>query len=118
MRPDIFFGVIGITIPVCYILDNASANPLSSFFQYLPNAGNYTPVKNLVPIFPRLAYQVYFDERTYDAAKELGNDTRRSLRATYRTVSSPPPDNFLESETSYLDAWKDVKEVSSVSFHV
>lgn len=93
-----------------------SADPLPSFIQYLPNAGNYTPVKDLVPYFPKLAYQVYFDERTYDAAKELGNDTRRTLRATYRTVPSPPPDKFLESETSYLDAWKDVPEVSSVDF--
>jgi len=93
-----------------------SADPLPSFFQYLVNAGNYTPVKDLVPYFAKLAYQVYFDGKTYDAAKELGSDTRRTLRATYRTVSSPPPDSFLESETSYLDAWKDVPEVSSVDF--
>jgi len=93
-----------------------SADPFPSFFQYLVNAGNYTPVKDLVPYFAKLAYQVYFDERTYDAAKELGSDTRRTLRATYRTVSSPPPDSFLESETSYLDAWKDVPEVSPVDF--
>jgi len=97
-----------------YFLESMPADPLPSFFQYMPNAGNYTPVKDLVPAFQSLAYQVYFDEMTYEAAKELDNDPRRSLRATLRTISSPPPPNFLRSETSFLDAWKDVKEVSSV----
>ncbi|KAL9712334.1 hypothetical protein Ac2012v2_003571 [Leucoagaricus gongylophorus] len=98
MRPDIFIGVIGLTVP------------------YMPNAGNYTPIKSLIQYFPRLAYQAYFDEKTYDAAKELDNDVRRSLRSTLRTVSSPPPDNFLESQTSYMDAWKDVKEIPPIPF--
>lgn len=122
MRPDIFIGVVGLTVPVCYVLPLLQALPMNadsspSWIQYMPNAGNYTPIKSLIQYFPRLAYQAYFDEKTYDAAKELDNDVRRSLRSTLRTVSSPPPDNFLESQTSYMDAWKDVKEVVSVCFH-
>lgn len=29
-----------------------------------------------------------------------------------RSIASPPPNAFLESEESFLDAWKDIEEVS------
>jgi soluble epoxide hydrolase / lipid-phosphate phosphatase len=63
-------------------------------------------------MFPHLAYQVYFAEHTSAAIAELGADVRRTLRATLRTVASPPPSDFLLSNTSYLVAWKDVPTVS------
>ncbi len=62
--------------------------------------------------FPRLAYQVYFSEQTSAAIAELSADIRRSLRATLRTVSSPPPADFLQSNSSYLAAWENVTTVS------
>lgn len=68
-------------------------------------------IKQLVPAFPKLAYQSFLDRNTEEAAIELGRDIRRTLRATLRTIASPPPDEFLTSETSYLAGWKDVEEV-------
>jgi soluble epoxide hydrolase / lipid-phosphate phosphatase len=93
-RPDIFTAVVGITVP------------------YMPAAGPYVPVSALVPMFPHLAYQVYFAEHTSTAVAELGADIRRTLRATLRTVASPPPPDFLLSNSSYLRAWKGVDTVS------
>lgn len=43
---------------------------------------------------------------------------RRSLRATLRSIASPPPDNFLTSEESFMDAWKDIEEVCISMFFV
>lgn len=45
------------------------------------------------------------------AAVELEQDIRRTLRATYRTVASPPPDMFLMSNESFLSAWDSVEKV-------
>lgn len=33
------------------------------------------------------------------------------MRATLRTVDSPPPDEYLKSSGSFLDAWSEVQEV-------
>lgn len=45
------------------------------------------------------------------AVAELDTDIRRSIRATMRTTSSPPPTDFLESDQSFLAAYKDIEEV-------
>jgi soluble epoxide hydrolase/lipid-phosphate phosphatase len=65
-----------------------------------------------VQAFPHLAYQVYFADQTSAAAAELNADIRRTLRATLRTVASPPPADFLLSNSSYLVGWKNVSTVS------
>jgi hypothetical protein len=64
-----------------------------------------------VQLVPHLDYQVYFAEQTSTAIAELNTDIRRTLRATLRTVASPPPSSFLLSNSSYLDAWKNVSTV-------
>ncbi|TFK35066.1 Alpha/Beta hydrolase protein [Crucibulum laeve] len=92
MRPDIFTAVIGAVIP------------------YMPAAGPFVPIKDLTTLLPALTYQIYFDSRTEDAVLELDNDVRRTIRATLRTVDSPPPDEFLKSNTSYLSAWSTIPE--------
>jgi soluble epoxide hydrolase / lipid-phosphate phosphatase len=78
---------------------------------YVPAAGTYTPISTLVPAFPHLAYQVYFAENTSGAIAELNADIRRTLRATFRNATSPPPPDFLTSNTSYLGAWQNVSTV-------
>jgi soluble epoxide hydrolase/lipid-phosphate phosphatase len=65
-----------------------------------------------VQAFPHLAYQVYFADQTSAAVAELNADIRRTLRATLRTVASPPPADFLLSNSSYLAGWKNVSNVS------
>jgi soluble epoxide hydrolase/lipid-phosphate phosphatase len=60
---------------------------------------------------PKLAYQVFFENRTTEAVAELNNDIRRSLRATLRTVNSSPPDSFLTSTSTYLSAYDNVTKV-------
>lgn len=59
-----------------------------------------------------MTYQVFFDSQTDIAIAELDRDIRRSVRATLRTVASPPPDAFLKSNESFLSAWDGVKQVS------
>ncbi|KAF9449488.1 alpha/beta-hydrolase [Macrolepiota fuliginosa MF-IS2] len=98
MRPDIFTAVVGLVVP------------------YIPSSGPYISVKQLVPVFPKLAYQAFFDRNTEEATKELDRDIRRTLRATLRTDASPPPDAFLTSGTSFLDAWKEVDEIPPIPF--
>lgn len=77
----------------------------------MPFVQPFLPIANLVPQFPMLGYQVYFDKMTDQAILELNQDVRRSLRATLRTVQSPPPSGFLTSKTSYLTPWDGVAEV-------
>jgi soluble epoxide hydrolase/lipid-phosphate phosphatase len=64
-----------------------------------------------VPTFPHFAYQVYFGDETSTAIAELNADIRRTLRATLRTVASPPPSGFLLSNSSFLAAWQNVSTV-------
>ncbi|KAJ7062852.1 alpha/beta-hydrolase [Mycena amicta] len=98
MRPDIFTGVVGISLP------------------YFPAAADFTPLRKLITGLPTLSYQVYFDEHTTDAVAELAKDIRRTTRATLRTAASPPPEDFLKSTTSFLGAWADVAEIPPVPF--
>ncbi|KAI0002915.1 alpha/beta-hydrolase [Russula compacta] len=97
-RPDVITAVVGITIP------------------YTPAAGPLVPISALVQEFPHLAYQVYFADETSTAVTELDTDIRRTLRATLRTVRSPPPSDFLLSNTSYLVAWKNVSVIPPIPF--
>ena len=78
---------------------------------YIAAVGPYTPIATFVPLIPHLAYQVYFAEKTSAAITELNADIRRTLRATMGTVASTPPPDFLTSNSSYLDAWKNVPTV-------
>ncbi|KAJ7250402.1 Alpha/Beta hydrolase protein [Mycena rebaudengoi] len=98
MRPDIFRGVVGAAIP------------------YLPAAGSYIPKQHLVAVAPKLAYQLFFHEKLPEAVKELEKDIQRTVRATLRTTESPPPDSFLRSTSSFMDAWAGVEEIPPVPF--
>lgn len=97
-RPDLALAVLGSIIP------------------YLPNAGPYAPTSALVPVFPELAYQVFLGETPKAAADELDRDVRRSLRATLRTVASPPPEGFLTDTHSFLSAYADIAEIPPIPF--
>ncbi|PSR88468.1 hypothetical protein PHLCEN_2v5148 [Hermanssonia centrifuga] len=88
MRPDMFDAVIGTCIP------------------YLPNAGPFVPVEHLVPMLPKLSYNLFFERMTQEAVEELSKDVRRTLRATLRSVDSPPPDEFLQQTDSFLRGWE------------
>ena len=67
--------------------------------------------------FPKLAYNIFFQNDTTEAAKELSQDVRRTLRATLRTVDSPPPAAFLEQTDSFLRGWDSVSVVCPPTFH-
>ncbi|KAF8075822.1 alpha/beta-hydrolase [Lyophyllum atratum] len=98
MRPDIFTAVVGAVVP------------------YIPNAGPFVPIKHLVPMLPKLTYQLYFDSKLEIATTELDKDIRRTVRATLRTVDSAPPDAYLQSAESFLDAWGHIEEIPPVPF--
>ncbi|KAK0490325.1 Alpha/Beta hydrolase protein [Armillaria novae-zelandiae] len=98
LRPDLFQGVVGAVVP------------------YIPSAGPFVPIKDLTGLFPKLTYQLFFGLQTPDAVKELDRDIRRSLRATLRAKSSPPPDEFLKSSETFLGAWSDYEEIPPIPF--
>ncbi|KAK7053783.1 bifunctional epoxide hydrolase 2 [Favolaschia claudopus] len=98
MRPDLFGAVLGAVIP------------------YLPSAGDFVPMEHLVSFLPKLGYQLFFDKNTPEAIAELDKDVRRSIRATLRTVASPPPEEFLKSTASYLIGWDGVDVIPPVPF--
>ncbi|KAF8905777.1 Alpha/Beta hydrolase protein [Gymnopilus junonius] len=98
LRPDVFTAVVDVVVP------------------YLSSAGVYVPIEDLVPHLPGLAYQVYFNSQPEASIAELDKDIRRTIRATLRTVASPPPDAFLKSDESYLTAWDGVGEIPPVPF--
>lgn len=110
MRPDIFTAVVGIVVPVgIHLTFNVRViNPSTS--QYIPAASPFTPIEQYLQVLPKLAYQVYFDSKTEEAVAELDKDIRRSIRATLRTVDSPPPDAYLRSTESFLGAYSDLEE--------
>ena len=83
--------------------------------QYVPSAGPFLPIKDLVPHLPKLAYQLFFDGSVEDAAAELDSDVKRTMRATLRTVDSPPPKSFLTSNKTFLGAWEGA-EIPPVPF--
>lgn len=97
--------------------------------KYLPAAGPFIDIKNLVSTFPKLTYQlcmldaffdsqlssfsIDFDGMTSNAIDELNKDIRRTIRATLRTKASPPPNDYLKSAESFLAAYDHLDEVSS-----
>jgi len=85
--------------------------------QYLPSAGQFAPVEELAKVLPKLTYQIFFEKSTQVAIKELNKDIRRSLRSVLRCRSSPPPDSFLLSNTSLLDAYTDYEEIPPTTFY-
>ncbi|KAF7981811.1 hypothetical protein HWV62_31923 [Athelia sp. TMB] len=93
MRPDIFTAVAGLVLP------------------YIPSAGPFIPIAKLVPMFPKLAYNLYFEANTSTAIAELDQNIRRSVRGVLRTVDSPPPVAFLKSNESFLEAWSEIPPV-------
>ncbi|KAF8632815.1 hypothetical protein AX15_001675 [Amanita polypyramis BW_CC] len=96
-RPDKISAVIGVTIP------------------YVPAGPIFTPVSHATRYFSRLTYQVYFDEKMDSAIAELNKDVRRTLRATYKTLKNSPPDAYLTSKDSFLDAYGQ-EEISPIEF--
>lgn len=57
-------------------------------------------------MLPKLSYNLFFERMTQEAVKELSQDVRRTLRATLRSVDSPPPDEFLQQTESFLRGWE------------
>lgn len=76
--------------------------------QYIPSSGPFIPIAKLIVVFPALAYQLFFEDHTAAAVVELEKNVTRTIRATLRTVDSPPPAAFLKSPESYLSGWNDV----------
>ena len=115
MRPDIFTAVIGAVVPVrwkmflvylCYtdiLIKLDSTSP-----QRMPSCRSRHLLEHYRSSY---IYQLYFDRKLDAAIAELDHDIRRTIRATLRTVESPPPDEYLKSSDSFLDAWGHVKEV-------
>ncbi|KAK1216740.1 hypothetical protein PQX77_020627 [Marasmius sp. AFHP31] len=97
-RPDLVDAVVGVAVP------------------YIPSAGDFVPIKHLVPVLPKLRYQLFFSGKTEEAVAELDRDIKRSVRATLRTGGSPPPETFLTSEETFLGAWGEVDEIPPVPF--
>jgi soluble epoxide hydrolase/lipid-phosphate phosphatase len=120
MRPDIFKAVAGLVIPVscCHVVIRVICSTLSHLLQYIPSGGPFLPITKLVVAFPALAYQVFFEDHTAAAIVELDKNTTRTIRATLRTVDSPPPAAFLKSKDSFLSGWKDVDIVRGGSLHI
>lgn len=84
--------------------------------QYIPSAGSFVPISHFVSALPRLTYQLFFERETSAATLELNKDIRRTIRATLRSVGSPPPEDFLKSPDSFLAGWKDEAEVDKAVF--
>lgn len=96
MRPEVIEAVAAAVVP------------------YIHAAGPFTPTSALVEQLPRLAYQLYFQDKTDAAVKELDKDVRRTLRAVYRSVDSPPPEKFLTSTDYFLEDYGD--EIEPIPF--
>ena len=69
-------------------------------------------MKDLAAHLPRLAYQIYFSDKTEEAVAELHKNIQKSLRSVYRSVNDPPPEKFLLSKSSFLDAYGPHQEAS------
>jgi soluble epoxide hydrolase/lipid-phosphate phosphatase len=68
-------------------------------------------MEHLAAALPKLSYQLFFNKNTPEAIAELDKDVRRTIRATLRTVASPPPDEFLKSRSTFVGGWDNVAEV-------
>ncbi|KIJ59773.1 hypothetical protein HYDPIDRAFT_183893 [Hydnomerulius pinastri MD-312] len=97
-RPDIFFALIGVTVP------------------YLHAAGPFIDSVELTANMPKLAYQIFFERNTSGAVAELNKDIRRTLRGTLRSVDSPPPDHFLTSNATFIGAYDHLPEIPDIPF--
>jgi hypothetical protein len=86
--------------------------------QYIPAAADFIPISNIAAYFPRLAYQVYFETNKMTAAGELDQDIRRTIRATFRSMESPPPDTFLTHQNSFLEGWNNLPYVTGPHFDI
>lgn len=86
-----------------------------ALLQYIPASGPFIPIAKLVPSFPALSYQLFFEDHTAAAIAELEKNVTRTMRATLRTVDSPPPAAFLKSPDSFLSGWDDVDIVRDMS---
>lgn len=84
--------------------------------QYINSEGPLVPISSLVKVLPRLAYQIYFQTNTSEAVKELGKDIRRTVRATYKSADSPPPDKFLVATDNFLGAYDGIDEIEPIPF--
>lgn len=74
-------------------------------------------MESLVPVLPKLSYNLYFERQTEKAIAELNTDIRRTLRGTLRSVDSPPPDSFLQQTDSFLRGWDGI-EVSPLGIRI
>lgn len=97
-RPDLFYAVVGVTVP------------------YLHAAMPFLDGAELTAVMPKLAYQVFFERNTSDAVSELDMDIRRTLRATLRSVESPPPDHFLTRDDTFIGTWNEIQEIPPIPF--
>ena len=77
--------------------------------QYIPSVEHFTPIRMLLPAFPKLSYQIFFSEETPKAIAELNSDVARTLRATIRSARHPPPDAYLRDTTSFMKAYDDIE---------
>jgi len=89
MRPDVIGGIVGAVVP------------------YIAAVGEFTPAEQLAAFLPSLSYQIYFEKDTENAVAELNKDIRRTIRSVYRTIESPPPEEFLKSSKDFLTAYED-----------
>lgn len=110
-RPDLFYAVVGVTVPVRVILV-ALILLMLKLCQYLHAAMPFLDGAELTAVMPKLAYQVFFERNTSDAVSELDMDIRRTLRATLRSVESPPPDHFLTRDDTFIGTWNEIQEVN------
>ncbi len=119
MRPDRFEAVVGAAVPVSRLLTPYLILLILTavWLQYIPSAGPFAPIEMLAKAFPKLTYQIYFEKSTQTAVAELNKDIRRSLRAVFRSKSSPPPDSFLASTTTFLGAYSDYEEIPLSTFY-
>lgn len=97
MRPDLIQAVAGVVVP------------------YIPAAGPFMPIEQVAQFIPKLSYQMFFEKRIDEAVLELDHSVRRTLRATYRSASSPPPSTFLTTRT-YLEGYKDIDVIPPIPF--
>lgn len=84
----------------------------------MPVAGDaFAPVAALVPLLPKLAYNVYFADDTSITVAELNLDVQRTLHGTLRQKSNPPLDDFLTYTNTLMGALKDLDaEISPIPF--
>lgn len=113
MRPDVFTAVIAAAVPVSVRSSNGvywKSNRGTLFcIQYLAAGDKFAPATSLASMLPTLGYQVYFQDQTQEAIRELSKNIRRTIRAVYRGVNNriPSPEGFLRSTADFLGVYGD-----------